>query len=157
MITTTTVPKANLIYYIYEGVLSGNAGGRHFQLFAASGGGGGSTKHEPSTSANNPYMTGLRTRGKGARHRHGGPLPLGRYKIHRPAKHPHLGRSAFLEPFQGIPMLGRSGFFIHGRGPHGSDGCIVPLAQFKALMDALESSDGGTLHVLEATGGTRFA
>lgn len=153
----TTVPKANLTYYIFEGLLIGTAGGRHIQVFAVSGGGGGSTKSRPAASANNPYMTGLKTMRQGAGHTHGGPIPLGRYRIHKPAQHPHLGRSAFLAPDRGTPMLGRSGFFIHGRGPHGSDGCIVPLSQFKELMDALELSDGGSLCVLEAMAGSRFA
>ena len=27
----------------------------------------------------------------------------------------------------------RDGFFIHGRGPHGSDGCIVPKSNTKRL------------------------
>jgi hypothetical protein len=55
--------------------------------------------------------------------------------------------------------MGRDGFFIHGRGPHGSDGCIVPLdmTQFIDLMNALTKSNGGTLVVAEAMDGSRFA
>jgi hypothetical protein len=32
--------------------------------------------------------------------------------------------------------MGRDGFYIHGAGPHGSDGCIVPTdkGQFQVLM-----------------------
>ena len=151
------VPKANLTYYIFEGVLVGNAGGRSFHLLALSGGGGGSTKSRPAASMNNPYMTALKTTSPGAQHQHGGPLPSGWYKILKPAQHPHLGRSALLEPRIPNAMMGRGGFFIHGRGPHGSDGCIVPLSQFKELMDALDQSGGGTLRVEEGLGASRFA
>jgi len=157
MNATNVAAKANLTYYIFEGLLIGSAGGRNFHLFAASGGAGGSTKQTPTTSANNPYMTGLKTTGQGTEHQHGGPLPLGRYTVHKPIQHPHLGRAAFLEPARGNNMLGRSRFYLHGRGPHGSDGCIVPTSQFKELMDALDASHGGSLFVFEALGGDRFA
>ena len=45
------------------------------------------------------------------------------------------------------------------RGPHGSDSCIVPLdaSQFKHLMSALTSSNGGRLVVAERMDGARFA
>lgn len=78
--------------------------------------------------------------------------------IKKPAKHKHLGLSAELVPRRG-DMMGRRGFFIHGRGPHGSDGCIVPLdaSQFKQLMSALTSSNGGSLMVAERMDGSRFA
>jgi len=152
-----TAGAARLSYYIFEGVLIGTAGGKPFHLFALSGGGGGSTRQPPSSSTNNPYMTGLKTAGRGAKHSHGGPLPVGWYSIRKPAKHPHLGRAARLVPGSAGQMLGRDGFFIHARGPHGSDGCIVPLSGFKELMDALEKSNGGTLRVEEGMGGTRFA
>lgn len=57
----------------------------------------------------------------------GGPLPPGRYRVHRPICHPRLGPAAFLEPAAENDMLGRDDFWIHGPGPHGSDGCIVPV------------------------------
>ena len=117
---------ASLTYYIFEGVLVGLAGGRVFHLFARSGGGGGSTKHDTDFD--------------------------GRYSL---LKHPHLGRAAFLEPDKRTPMMGRDGFFIHGRGPHGSDGCIVPSAEFTELMDALERDGGGILNVFAAGGARR--
>ena len=52
--------------------------------------------------------------------------------------------------------LGRDGFYLHGRGRHGSDGCIVPMEKFSELMTALEKDRGGVLFVLEAMGGDRF-
>jgi hypothetical protein len=151
---------ANLTYYIFEGVLTGIVDGRLYHLFALSGGGGGSTKNATQASANNPYMEGLKTSDipKGKGHTHGGPIPPGKYKIEKPAHHPHLGLSAKLLHPQWRP-LGRDGFYIHGRGPHGSDGCIVPLhrTQFQDLMSALMHSNGGTLAVEESLGGDRFA
>ena len=150
---------AQLTYYLFEGVLVGTADGRPFHILALSGGGGGSTKAAPADSTNNPYMTGLKTRDSKKSHVHGGAIPPGKYIIAVPAQHPHLGRSAQLTPVGSQPMYGRGGFYIHGRGPHGSDGCIVPLntQQFAELMQALERVKGGALRVEEAMGGARFA
>jgi Protein of unknown function (DUF2778) len=151
---------ANLTYYIVEGVLTGFINGRLFHVLALSGGAGGSTKHLSQVSTNNPYMEGLKTSGGPNQqgHVHGGPVPPGKYKIERPRQHPHLGLSARLVHPHWKPM-GRDGFFIHGRGPHGSDGCIVPLdsKQFQDLMNTLTQSNGGTLVVEEAMGGNRHA
>ncbi len=151
---------ASLTYTITEGVLVGVAGRRMFHIIAVSGGGGGSTRNTPTAAANNPYMEGLRTTGQAHSrdHVHGGPIPPGRYLIRTPSNHPHLGLSARLDHPHFRPM-GRDGFYIHGRGPHGSDGCIVPLdkAQFTALMAALKESGGGVLYVQETSDDTRYA
>jgi hypothetical protein len=149
---------ANLTYYIFEGVLAGSVNEMTVQISAVTGGGGGSTKHTPSDSMNNPYMYGLKTASIGHQHQHGGPIPLGTYKISPPAHHPHLGLSARLDPAKPLPN-NRGGFFIHGRGPHGSDGCIVPTdaSKFRGLMHELTLSQGGTLIVAETMDGSRFA
>jgi|ERR1035441_7418946 hypothetical protein len=151
---------ANLTYYIFEGLLTGFVEARRFHITALSGGAGGTTKANTATTGNNPYAVGLKTTGpaKSAGHVHGGPIPPGTYSIQKPANHPHLGLSARLDHPHWRPM-GRDGFFIHGRGPHGSDGCIVPLdmTQFIDLMNALTKSNGGTLVVAEAMDGSRFA
>jgi hypothetical protein len=54
------------------------------------------------------------------------------------------------DPDKANHMMDRGGFFIHGRGPHGSDGCIVPLnsAELVDLLRALEKDGGGVLTVL---------
>jgi hypothetical protein len=150
---------AHLTYYINEGVLVALIGGRTLHLEALSGGGGGSRTNPTVHSANNPYMTGLKTTGAKATHVHGGPIPVGTYTVSVPENHPHLGRASRLTPASRQPMHGRGGFFIHGRGSHGSDGCIVPLnaAQFSLLMNALQNSGGGSLVVQEAMSGGRFA
>lgn len=156
---------AELTYYIFEGVLVGTAGEKSFHIFALSGGGGGSKSKQKgwvkSEVVNNPYMTGLETKDTKSGHQHGGPIPVGGYQIEKPEKnHKGHGRWASLTPMSGNKMAGRSGgFAIHGRGQHGSDGCIVPTnpANFHQLMDALEKDGGGTLFVLPAMGGTDFA
>lgn len=151
---------ADLTYYIWEGILTGTVNGRMFHISALSGGAGGSTKHTPTAFANNPYMEAFKTKGKaGARgHVHGGPIPPGTYTIKKPGHHKHLGLSAELVHPHWKPM-GRDGFYIHGQGHHGSDGCIVPLnpVQFQDLMSALTKSNGGTLIVEETMSGDRFA
>lgn len=58
----------------------------------------------------------------------GGPLPPGRYLVHPPMRHPRLGPACFLEPDAANAMFGRDDFWIHGPGPRGSDGCLVPVA-----------------------------
>ncbi|HEY7636894.1 MAG TPA: hypothetical protein VH763_15200 [Gemmatimonadales bacterium] len=148
----------NLTYYIAEGVLAGVVGNRMFHVLALSGGGGGSTRAAPDEPENpyqldNPYdEPWLPQPGPPAPngHVHGGPVPPGKYSIHTPSHHPHLGLSARLIHPSWKP-IGRDGFFIHSRGPHGSDGCIVPLdaGKFRELMSALTDSKGGTLFVKE--------
>ena len=152
-----TSPSA-LTYYIFEGVLAGTINGITITISAVTGGGGGSTKRPANATMNNPYMYGLKTTGAGSNHQHGGPIPLGPYTIGKPGHHPHLGLSAQLVPERPLPN-NRGGFFIHNRGPHGSDGCIVPTdpVKFHQLMCGLTVSHGGRLLVLETMDGTRFA
>lgn len=146
---------AVLTFYIAEGMLTGTAGGRMFNLDAKSGGGGGSrARPQGNSDTNNPGSVGVKT----TRTRRGGPLPPGRYRISAPRRHPHLGLSAALTPAdaaQGRRMLGRAGFYIHGRGPRGSDGCIVPMESFATLMNALAASRGGQLTVIARVGGAQ--
>jgi hypothetical protein len=152
---------ASLTYSIFEGLLVGFAGNKKFMMNALSGGGGGSTKHAPTFAVNNPYAEGLKTSGaaNSKKHVHGGPLPPGQYTIAAPNRlHLHGALSAELLPVN-VDSMGRSGFFIHGSGPHGSDGCIVPVnaTDFHELMTALSIEGGGTLFVVEDSGGFRFA
>jgi hypothetical protein len=149
--------SAVLTYYLFEGVLVGTAGGKMFHIFAVSGGGGGSTSTKKGwiddNLVNNPDATSVKTQdGKGGHH-HGGPIPVGSYTIAKPGHHPHLGYSARLIADKGNHMMGRDGFFIHGRGPHGSDGCMVPLngSELHDLLNALEKDGGGVLTVLRQT------
>jgi len=149
--------SAVFTYYIFEGRLVGIAAGKFFDLHALTGGGGG--KRGPISPdwnvVNNPYATSLKTKTSHG-HTHGGPLPPGSYDIAAPSKHPHLGLSSQLSGRHSGQMFGRSGFFIHNRGKHGSDGCIVPMERFDELMRALEADKGGFLSVQESQMG-RFA
>ncbi len=153
---------ANLTYYIFEGVLIGDAGGKPVHCFAGSGGGAGAKVAKPTAVANNPYATGVKQPAAGQKDQaygqtRGGPLPPGHYKILPPAQHPKLGRSAKLQP-SGPLVNNRGGFYIHGRGPHGSDGCLVlERTDLNPLLDQIARDKGGTLFCLEAMGGDRFA
>jgi hypothetical protein len=147
---------ANLTYYIFEGVLAGTAGGHMFNITALSGGGGGSIVHPGNADTNDAYAQGKKAdEAKGIP---GGPLPAGRYRIDPPSVHKGLGLSCQLDPFDDPngKIMGRDGFYIHGRGKLGSYGCIVPMEQFAELMAALAKDRGGVLFVLEAMGGGRF-
>ena len=148
---------AQLTYYIFEGVLVGFIGTELIHLSAWSGGAGGSNKNRPDDSANNPYMYAMREvdNKKKKIHVHGGPIPPGGYRILPPGHHANLGLSARLEPEPPRRLPNdRGGFYIHGQGPHGSDGCIVPSkADFPGLMEKLKASQGGSLHVCQAMDG----
>jgi len=142
---------ASLKYSLFNGVLEGKAGGHDIRVNAWSGEGGGSTKEKPKEFGHGVFgilETTVKTKGKGKSHQHGGPLPVGKYKIVAPKRHPHLGLAARLDPMPGNLMLGRDGFYIHGRGKHGSDGCIVPETDFQKIMKAITTSGGGTLEVV---------
>jgi hypothetical protein len=147
--------RAHLTYVVNQGMLFGTVGGEMVNIRTVSGGGGGAVdkktrkprKPDDPSSVNNPLKTGQKEDNKdGVR---GGPIPDGSYLIETPFTHGPLGLSARLSPMKGNDMMGREGFFIHGRGPKGSDGCIVPLvpAEFHALMKGLEKDEGGTLRV----------
>lgn len=147
--------SAQLTYYIFEGVLVGFIGTQMIHLSAWSGGAGGSTKNDTDSSANNPYMYAFKEVDdkKKKLHVHGGPIPPGQYHILPPGHHKKLGLCAKLEPQQRLPN-DRGGFYIHGQGPHGSDGCIVPNKNdFPGLMEKLKESQGGSLHVLQSMEG----
>jgi hypothetical protein len=147
---------ACLTYYIFEGVLVGFIERDLIHITAWSRGAGGSKSHEPNATANNPYMYALKLADNKKKHihKHGGPIPPGRYRIHAPGPHGHFKLCAVLEPLQKLPNE-RGGFLIHGRGPHGSDGCIVPMNDddFPKLMEKLKVSKGGLLHVCESMDG----
>lgn len=135
-----------LYYSIAQQRLSGEIGGTRVDLYAVSGGGRGRTKGTPESS-----LASFSHQRKTAKTARGGPLPPGFYIVHKPGHHPRLGLSAYLEQtlaslLQADPLApnryyvtDRGGFFIHGRGAHGSDGCIVPMRGFRALLDLVEA------------------
>lgn len=141
--------RANLVYSLWDGMLVGTAGGGAVSIKALSGGGGGSTtKPSDPFAVNNPVTTDQKAeRGKGIR---GGPIPPGEYTILAPGPSGAGHVVANLIPRY---KTTRSGFQIHGRGPLGSDGCIVPLdqRQFSDLIAALTKDSGGVLRVVDAS------
>jgi hypothetical protein len=109
-----------LSYNIVEQRLLGRLGSVVINCTAGSGGRAG-TKTKDAENwwlKNNPLATHIHL---GA-HQFG-PLPQGRYYMHPHEKHNNIVR---LGPFPSNFMYGRSEFLIHGRGPIGSHGCIVP-------------------------------
>jgi len=121
-----------VIYSIAHEQLQGTVGKESFLMRAWAGGGRGQTGNAADHSAASYDVFRKTQHNKGI---HGGPLPPGLYLCTHIAKHAHFGECIFLQaitPFMKIDMnaqirfCDREGFFIHGRGPHGSDGCIVP-------------------------------
>lgn len=147
---------AQLTYYIFEGVLTGIFGTDEIHLTAWSGGAGGSRKLDPTDDANNPYSYAVKEVDDPKQPIRGGPIPPGSYQIYPPAKSPHLGLCAKLNPLFKVPN-NRAGFAIHGQGPKGSDGCIViPDKEFAGLMEKLKTSGGGHLQVCQAMEDSAF-
>lgn len=82
-----------------------------------------------------------------------GPIPRGRYRIHRPFNHVRLGPVCmFLEPLGDTDMFGRSGFLIHGDNAMGnrtgSHGCIVLPRKGRDRIAELIGKRLPTLHVM---------
>jgi hypothetical protein len=112
---------ADFGYNILEQVLVGEIDGVAINARAVSGGRAGSKALGAVNPilANNPYLTRVKLSKKTP----GGPLIMGRYSMQS-----HESRENWIRlvPEEGNEMHGRAGFAIHGRGPRGSDGCIVP-------------------------------
>jgi hypothetical protein len=146
---------AQLNYSISGRRLWGAGGKRSVSVVAVSGGRAGSTTPgavDPMLANNLLYMNQKAHLPKV----HGGPLPIGRYIVAAPASNDFGGGkkvySAKLSAIAGsstLGMFGRGGFYIHGRGPHGSEGCIVPNSgkEFQQVMSLLKATSGGQLTV----------
>ncbi len=72
----------------------------------------------------------------GADTRSFGPIPNGLFQVGAIQQHPKLGQCSELRPIAGA-MMGRAGFFIHGQGKTGSEGCIVPVGG--TLVEVLQA------------------
>ena len=122
-----------LTYSIATETLSGTVGTERFFFKAWSGGRRGTTGSEAQSAPASYDVFRKEKHGAGV---HGGPLPPGIYLCRYVAHHPKFHECIFLEQtltslFEvdakaNIRFYNRDGFYIHGRGPHGSDGCIVP-------------------------------
>jgi hypothetical protein len=114
---------ADLTYNIATKHLSGAIDG---VSISASAGAGGRAQSKTAGAldrwlANNPFATAVKL--PADKSHPGGPLPMGKYRIVL-----HESRTNWLRllPLDPTRMLGRDNMAIHGSGPRGSDGCIVP-------------------------------
>jgi hypothetical protein len=116
-----TMTGTDLTYNIVEEMLAGSIDDTWISAHVVSGGRAGSKTRGAVNPflANNPYATGVKTTARNP----GGPLIMGKYTLKTHESHANWIR---LLPFTDNNMKGRDGFAIHGRGPRGSDGCLVP-------------------------------
>jgi hypothetical protein len=137
----------NILYYLIAMEwLYGSVNNENFSMHAWSGGRRGSTTPGVAEHSILSYDV-FRKEKPGV---NGGPLPPGLYICHYTTNGPG-GKSIRLEPTmaalfqvdQGLTVhwYHRGGFYIHGRGPIGSEGCIVPEneADRQRLNNAIKS------------------
>ncbi len=163
-----------LTYSAPSEILSGKIGDATFHMKAYSGGGRGSTHPKQWEHSIQSYQATTKKHGS----RRGGTLPPGHYLCHYIANHPKFHECIWLQrtadalqihsPFSAQPIVHHRGddFFIHGRGEHGSDGCIVPADSHKRLRlnKAIKNFPGrvyvhvvGTAYMLPAEVGGMIA
>jgi hypothetical protein len=128
-----------LNYSIHGQLLSGEIGGTKLHMRAYSGGGRGSL-HPKTWETSSASWNPDRKMSGGVR---GGPVPPGHYVCRHIQHHHRFHECIYLEPtltalLKPTPkgplpfsLYNRDfdpvkGFFIHGRGDEGSNGCIVP-------------------------------
>lgn len=144
---------ANLTYDAASEILFGTIGRDTFRMTAYSGGSRGHRAQvkpalahkylysDADTLASRLATTSEIKDAKGRYKRRGGTLPPGHYACHYLANHHTFGQcirlfrsadaKAIHTPFypHSIPHGRGNDFFIHGSGPKGSDGCIVPAIE----------------------------
>ncbi|MFN7846371.1 MAG: tlde1 domain-containing protein [Bacteroidota bacterium] len=121
---------ADLIFNIATGKLAGSINGINIETIAVSGGRGGSKTKGAANPllVNNPFLTHIKLKGHSETD-YAGSLPMGFYTL---KAHETRNNWIRLIPSSANVMYKRDGFAIHGRGPRGSDGCIV-LSDFELL------------------------
>jgi len=165
--------KAELTYDAILEMLHGTIGTQSFQLKAYSGGSRGHKQVTPKLAADylhnqagklsSRLATTAEVKDRAGHYRQrGGTLPAGHYSCHYMAHHKtfheciqllrRADARAIISPFSPHPIPHGRGndFFIHGSGPKGSDGCIVPAneAQRLRLNQAVRKFEGTVvLHV----------
>jgi hypothetical protein len=151
-----------LTYNMDQERLFGTVGDKNFDMYAVAGGGRGSTV---TPEGDNKEMVSTQNPARKARgNKRGGPIPTGWYVCEYQASHPTFGSCVYLRQTltslivpgpDGLPMAqDRDGFYIHGRGRHGSDGCIVPMDRQNKddLVDALRDNPDTMLRVVRSAG-----
>jgi len=124
-----------LTYSIAREFLEGYVGSEWFAMPAFSGGGRGRLGEGAEHSLSS-YDVFRKEKNTNAGHTHGGPIPPGIYLCEYVAHHPTLHACIHLTPTitslflidaaGNVHFYNRDGLYIHGRGQHGSDACIVP-------------------------------
>jgi hypothetical protein len=162
-VSKPTTQIAQIEYDAARELLTGVIGqARPFHVIAYSGGSRGhkpvSAAKRAASHAKDPYLysqssalsshmaTTREVKNKdGAYIQRGGTLPPGHYTCHYIARHGTFGECiqllrtadavAIHSPFSPRPIPHGRGndFFIHGSGPKGSDGCIVPANKLERL------------------------
>ena len=167
---------SRLIYNAASGKLTGWVGTTHFNETAYSGGSRGHKSHIPHAQAarylHDSPATALYGRLATTQEvydkktdtysQRGGTIPPGHYRCVYMHNHPPFHECIFLRPmkdahaihspFSTTPIVHhRGGFFIHGHGPKGSDGCIVLADEHrrKVLNRAIKDFSGPV--ILEVT------
>lgn len=146
---------SDLTYSVARELLWGKVGAKEFSIPASSGGGRGATTAglpETTFASYSPYRR--MNASKGVR---GGAIPPGQWNILPPviggdSKGPWVSRLVPDEttrkdnPHRDYDV---EPFKIHGRGPKGSDGCLViEYSHRKPLLEAVQAAGGATLTVL---------
>lgn len=148
-------PSNELRYSIADEMLYGSVAGETFSMRAFSGGGRGSTAGIQRNDLAH-WNTQKKAPARFDAANRGGPLPVGLYLAIYVDGHKRFGRCAFLQQTLlslihadptspvGIAVTERDDFFIHGDGPRGSDGCIVPAQRtaLRALLGAIAKASG---------------
>ena len=148
--TQVLTQSAQLVYDAAEEVLSGKIGKEpQFYMKAYSGGSRGHIAgvgaklaaqylYGEARTLSSRFANTPRVEDHGRYKRRGGTLPAGHYSCHYVAHHHSFGeciqllRATDARAIQSqfsphlIPHYRDDDFFIHGSGPKGSDGCIVP-------------------------------
>jgi hypothetical protein len=145
-----------LIYDIFAERLYGVVGCQQFSMYAVSGGGRGRRNGLVDVS----FKSRLSTTEEGINQR-GGPLPSGEYECEYLANHPPFHECIHLRLLTSVDRLtltkvgghrALNSFYIHSRGPKGSDGCIVPFNDVDRhrLNRAIKDNPGTHLTVFNA-------
>jgi hypothetical protein len=164
---TSTIGK--LVYDAATELLTGRIGNHHFHDAALSGGARGHKQNVSAAKAarylhanalNDSYGRLATTREVYDKQtdtykQRGGSIPPGHYRCVYVANHPSFEECIRLDPsadahyiyspFSRAPIPHRrAGFYIHGHGPKGSDGCIVLVneSRRKALNSAVKGFVG---------------
>ncbi|HMN44006.1 MAG TPA: hypothetical protein PKE27_05510 [Povalibacter sp.] len=143
-----------LRYSIADEMLYGTVAGKSFSMKACSGGGRGSSAglQRKDVAHWNSQKKAPAAFDEANR---GGPLPAGHYLAVYIGPYKTFGECARLDQTltsmlysdlssaAGVSVTERDGFLIHGEGPKGSDGCIVPASKvaLKKLLSALKAAN----------------